>query len=499
MGTNNYEREKFEYILDNIPDAITIVDNYGKVTFFNTTAEEYYGVEKKDIIDKDLIDFFPTALLPRVLKNKTSYHNIYNSPRENTFVVSSAVLLYDRKGNILGGLARDRDITEIVRLSELLNKTQSNLLKLEKEYSKITSSGEAYFSKIISNNSAFIEIINLCKNISKTPLNILLKGESGTGKELFAKAIHYESGRKGKFIPINCSAIPKELFESEIFGYEAGAFTGAKSEGKKGKFEEAEGGTLFLDEIGEMPMELQPKLLRVLEDGVVTRIGGNKPKKIDVRIISATNKDIRELIRENKFRKDLYYRLDTFQVNIPPLRERKGDIVLLANRFLQEFCMEQGMNIVEIPDEILNICTEYRWDGNVRELINCVEYLVNLDLKIIDAKDLPFEYEENTDSEMDIQIQREIMIEFLETTGDDLRKYIFVLEELKKAYIDNRRLGRRSIHKKAKLNGIFLSEQETRRMLIELEKLQMVKVNKGRAGTVITKEGLNILEYIRLG
>ena len=373
MGTNNYEREKLEYILDNIPDAITIVDNYGKVTFFNTTAEEYYGVEKKDIIDKDLIDFFPTALLPRVLKNKTSYHNIYNSPRENTFVVSSAVLLYDRKGNILGGLARDRDITEIVRLSELLNKTQSNLLKLEKEYSKITSSGEAYFSKIISNNSAFIEIINLCKNISKTPLNILLKGESGTGKELFAKAIHYESGRKGKFIPINCSAIPKELFESEIFGYEAGAFTGAKSEGKKGKFEEAEGGTLFLDEIGEMPMELQPKLLRVLEDGVVTRIGGNKPKKIDVRIISATNKDIRELIRENKFRKDLYYRLDTFQVNIPPLRERKGDIVLLANRFLQEFCMEQGMNIVEIPDEILNIFTEYRWDGNVRELRNVIQ------------------------------------------------------------------------------------------------------------------------------
>lgn len=370
---NDYDKEKFEYVLDNIPDAITIVDNYGKVVFFNSTAEEYFGVEKKDIIDKDLIDFFPTAILPRVLESKTPFYNIYNSPRENSFVVSSAIPLYDRNKNILGALARDRDITEIVRLSELLNKTQSNLLKLEKEYSKVTSSGEAYFSKIISNNASFIEIINLCKNISKTPLNVLLKGESGTGKELFAKAIHYESGRKGKFIPINCSAIPRELFESEIFGYEAGAFTGAKSEGKKGKFEEAEGGTLFLDEIADLPLELQPKLLRILEDGMVTRIGGNKPKKIDVRIITATNKDIRQLIDEDKFRKDLYYRLDIFQVNILPLRERKGDIVLLANKFLQEFCMEQGMSIIEIPDEVLSIFTEYKWEGNVRELRNVVQ------------------------------------------------------------------------------------------------------------------------------
>lgn len=370
---NNHDREIFEYILDNIPDAITIVDNYGKVVIFNATSEEYFNVKKSDILDKDLVEFFPTAILLRVLDSKTPFYNIYNSPRENSFVVSSAVPLYDKHGNMIGALARDRDITEIVRLSELLNKTQSNLLKLEKEYSKITLTGEAYFSKIISNNTAFIEIINLCKNISKTPLNILLKGESGTGKELFAKAIHYESGRKGKFIPINCSAIPRELFESEIFGYEAGAFTGAKSEGKKGKFEEAEGGTLFLDEIADLPLELQPKLLRILEDGMVTRIGGNKPKKIDVRIITATNKDIRQLIGEDKFRKDLYYRLDIFQVNILPLRERKGDIVLLANKFLQEFCMEQGMSIIEIPDEVLSIFTEYKWEGNVRELRNVVQ------------------------------------------------------------------------------------------------------------------------------
>lgn len=370
---DKHDRELFEYILDNIPDSITVVDKNGIVIFFNSTAEEYYQIKKSEILGKNVIDFFPGAILPKVIKQGTSYYNVYNSPRENSYIVISAAPLKDNDGNIIGALARDRDITETVKLSDLLNKTQSSLLKLEQEYSKISSSGESYFSKIISNNSKFISVINLCKNISKTPLNILLRGESGTGKELFAKAIHYESGRKGKFIPINCSSIPRDLFESEMFGYEAGAFTGAKNSGKIGKIEEAEGGTLFLDEIGDMPMELQPKLLRILEDGEITRIGGNKPKKIDVRIVSATNKDIRELIEENKFRKDLYYRLDVFQVNIPPLRERKGDIVPLANNFLQQFCMEQGISIIEIPKEIFDIFDAYSWEGNIRELKNVIQ------------------------------------------------------------------------------------------------------------------------------
>lgn len=370
---NGHDKEMFEYILDNIPDCITIVNENCKVIFFNSTAEQYYGVLRNDILGKDVVSFFPGALLPKVVEKGTSYYNVYNSPRQNSYVVLSAVPLHDKYGNIIGALARDRDITEIVKLSDLLNKTQLSLLQLEQKFSKISSVGESYFRKIISNNAPFIQVINLCKNISKTPLNILLRGESGTGKELFAKAIHYESGRKGKFIPINCSAIPSELFESELFGYEPGSFTGAKNIGKVGKFEEAEGGTLFLDEVGDMPMELQPKLLRILEDGEVTRIGGNKAKKIDVRIISATNKDIRELIDENKFRKDLYYRLDVFQVNIPPLRDRKGDIVLLANKFLQEFCMERGINIIEIPSDIFDVFFAYGWEGNVRELRNVIQ------------------------------------------------------------------------------------------------------------------------------
>lgn len=381
LNFNEHDKEAFEYILDNIPDSITVINTYNKVIFFNSTAEKYYKVQRKDILGKEIKEFFPNAILPKVIENGKSYYDIYNSPRENSYIVLSAIPLKDKRGNIIGALARDRDITETVKLSDLLNKTQSSLLQLEKEFTKISLTGESYFAKIISNNANFIQVINLCKNISKTPLNILLRGESGTGKELFAKAIHYESGRKGKFIPINCSAIPKELFESEIFGYEPGAFTGAKNIAKIGKFEEAEGGTLFLDEIGDMPLELQPKLLRVLEDGEVTRIGGNKSKKINVRIISATNKDIRKLIEEEKFRKDLYYRLDVFQVDIPSLRERKGDIVLLSNKFLQEFCMEQGINIIEIPTEILDIFSAYYWEGNVRELRNVIQRSVILALQ----------------------------------------------------------------------------------------------------------------------
>lgn len=375
---NKDDREMFEYILDNIPDSITIIDSNYKVIFFNSTAEKYYGINRKDILEKEIVSFFPNAILIKVIEKGTSYFNVYNSPRENSYVVSSGLPLRNSDGDVIGGLAMDRDITEIVKLSDLLNKTQLSLLQLEREYSKMSSSGESYFSKIISNNPAFIQVINLCKNISKTPLNILLRGESGTGKELFAKAIHYESGRNGKFVPINCSAIPTELFESELFGYEPGSFTGAKNEGKIGKFEEAEGGTLFLDEIGDMPIEMQPKLLRVLEDGEVTRIGGNKGRKIDVRIVSATNRDIRELIYENKFRKDLYYRLDVFQVTIPPLRDREGDIVLLANKFLQEFCMEQGINIIELPKSIIDIFLAYSWEGNVRELRNVIQRSVIL-------------------------------------------------------------------------------------------------------------------------
>lgn len=377
LDFHGYDRKIVELVLDCIPDSITIIDENYSTLFFNKAAEKYFGVSKDKIVNKNLKEFFPNSLLPRVIDTETSYHNIYNSPRKNCFTIISAIPLYDSNKKLVGGLARDRDITEYVKLSELLSKTQTSLEQLEREYSKVAL-GESYFSKILSNNTDFIKTINLCKNIAKNQVNILLRGESGTGKELFAKAMHYESGRVGKFIAINCSAIPEELFESELFGYETGAFTGARKNGKRGKFEEANGGTLFLDEIGDMPINLQPKILRVLEERKLTRVGGNKQRNLDIKIISATNKDMKDLINKGKFRKDLYYRLNTFQVDLMPLRDRKEDIVLLANRFLQQYCMENGINIVRIPDVILEILKEYEWEGNARELRNVIQRAVIL-------------------------------------------------------------------------------------------------------------------------
>ncbi len=369
---NNKDKGVFEFVLDNIPDYITIVDANCKTIFFNKSCEKYYNISKEEIIGKDIRDFFPNSLLPKVIEQQKSYDNIYNSPRENSYTVISAIPLYDSEGKLIGGLARDRDITELVKLSNVLNKTQASLTKLEKKYSLIEN-GQSYFSNIIGGNPLFIQTITLCKNVSRTPMNILLKGESGTGKELFAKAIHYESDRDGNFVAINCSAIPSELFESELFGYEEGAFTGAKKDGKIGKFEEANGGTLFLDEIGDMPMELQPKILRALEEGFITRIGSNVKRPINVRIISATNKDVKSLIHADKFRRDLYYRLDAFQIEIPPLRQRGNDIILLANTFLGQFCMEQGMNILELSREVEEMLLNQPWEGNVRELRNVIQ------------------------------------------------------------------------------------------------------------------------------
>ena len=377
ISFNVEEGNIFEYILDNIPDAITVVDTKCTTLFFNKTSEEYFNIKKEEIIGKDLRNVFPSSLLPKVIESEKVYHNIYNSPRENTYTIISAIPLYDDKGKLIGGLSRDRDITEYMKLTDVLSKTQHNLSELEKELS-VTMQSESYFSKIISNNTEFIKRINLCKNISRTPMNILINGESGTGKELFARAIHHESERQGNFVAVNCSAIPEELFESELFGYDEGAFTGARKNGKPGKFEEANNGTLFLDEIGDMPVTLQPKILRILEDGYVTRIGSNKEIKINVRIVSATNKDLKEAIQDRSFRKDLYYRLNTFQVQLIPLKDRKEDVVLLANKFLQKFCMENGMNIIEIPNEIFNIFKRHSWEGNVRELKNIIQRSVLL-------------------------------------------------------------------------------------------------------------------------
>jgi transcriptional regulator with PAS, ATPase and Fis domain len=235
-----------------------------------------------------------------------------------------------------------------------------------------------HFEDIIGENKEFKKIIALAQRFAKSPENVLLIGESGTGKELFAQAIHNVYRPQGPFMAVNCAAMPRELIESELFGYEGGSFTGAERSGRPGKIELAHGGTLFLDEIGDMPLELQAVLLRTLEDKQVMRIGGRRYKKVDFRLVAATNKNIFKMVKESQFREDLYFRLSVLTINIPPLRERsRSDIELLSRYFVESYCEKQGWDISQISPVVQTKINEYDWPGNVRQLQNAMIYAVN--------------------------------------------------------------------------------------------------------------------------
>ena len=229
---------------------------------------------------------------------------------------------------------------------------------------------------IIGNSPVLEHAIDIARQVSPTDLSVLVTGESGTGKEVFARAIHQSSGREGAFVAINCSAIPESLFESEMFGYESGAFTGALSKGKIGKIEIANGGTLFLDEIGDMPLHMQAKLLRVLQERQLMRVGGDKSISLDVRVISATHRNLEDMVKAGTFREDLYYRLNVVNIKLPSLSDRIEDVPLFVKLFIEEFCRENHMKVPNISPEILNMLMNYSWPGNIRELKNMVEHLV---------------------------------------------------------------------------------------------------------------------------
>lgn len=279
---------------------------------------------------------------------------------------------------------------------------------------------------IVGTSDAILNLIETVKKVAQTDTTVLILGESGTGKSLIAKAIHFMSQRKEKpFITINCAAIPETLLEAELFGYEKGAFTGATTS-KKGKFELADGGTIFLDEIGDMPLSLQAKLLRVIQDREIERLGGEKVIKVDVRIIAATNRDLKSMVEEGKFREDLYYRLNVVPVYVPPLRERREDIPILIEHFLESFNSKYGKK-VRISPEALEVLMDYDWPGNVRELENTVERLVVMHGGLIKDIDLPphilaSRHRKRKEGVMDLPkhiqaTEREKIIEALEMTG----------------------------------------------------------------------------------
>ncbi|WP_461614139.1 sigma 54-interacting transcriptional regulator [Clostridium sp. Marseille-QA1073] len=432
--TNNNLRDSFylkvdeifnlqNNILDNIHEAVCICDINGIVTYWNKSSEKLYKVKAKDIIGLKVTEHFNNPLIPKVLKEGKAIENIRHEPMKGKSVILSVIPIYNSKKEMVAVVSTDRDVTEVVSLSRKLESANAKVEMLSNAYNKEIANNYS-FSYIGGKSKKIIEAINLCQKVAPSSASVLITGESGTGKEVFAKAIHEASGRNGQFVAINCSAIPENLLESELFGYVEGAFTGATKKGKMGMFEFANNGTLFLDEIGDMPLGMQSKLLRVLQDGVIYKLGSGKPIYTNARIIAATNKDLKKSIKEETFRNDLFYRLAIVQVELPSLRERKEDIKDLINLFISQVSKNEGIEIKEIDNRIYNILSSYKWEGNIRELKNVIQRMVLLSNgECISVDSIPkyiLSYEDekyfvNKDIDLDDKYNLEKMVKTLES------------------------------------------------------------------------------------
>ncbi|MDW7685028.1 MAG: sigma-54-dependent Fis family transcriptional regulator [Bacillota bacterium] len=370
--------EILETILENAYDRIVVVDRDGIITKFNKAYQSFLGVEEKDAIGRHVTDVIENTRMHIVVKTgKPEIGEVQKIQGDEMVVMRIPIY---KEGKVVGAVGKVlfRDLQEIKALANKLDITITELKYYKKELRRLKGSRYT-FKNIVGNSEKIKQVKELARLASTSSSNVLIRGESGTGKELFAHAIHDSSLRRyGAFIRVNCAAIPANLLESELFGYEGGAFTGAKKEGKPGKFELAQGGTIFLDEIGDMPGEMQVKLLRVLQEKEVERIGGDKVIRLDVRIIAATNRDLEEMIEKGEFRQDLYYRLNVLKIEIPPLRELKEDIELLSEKILTELNEELGTGIQGISADVISILRSHSWPGNIRELKNVLERAVNI-------------------------------------------------------------------------------------------------------------------------
>lgn len=363
-------------VIENIVEAVQVIDCDGKVSLWNRQAEKLFGIEAREIVGRKLEDFFPDDLLLEVINTGKSYNYVPAELKRGTYVVRNAVPVFNPDKKLVGAVCTTQDISYYYNLMAQLDKANSKVRNLKRTIAvKDEINEEAFFTV----NFRTRLVLEQAKKVAKTDATVLIQGESGTGKELMAHVIYENSKRAEKpFIEINCCAIPETLFESEMFGYESGAFTGAQKYGKVGKFELAQGGTIFLDEIGELPLEMQGKLLRVLQEKRFYRVGGTVPINCDVRVIAATNQNLYNLVQEGKFRSDLYYRLNVVNLTIPPLRERKDDILGLTRRFVKELAASYNRSIEGIDDEFIEILINYSWPGNVRQLHNVLERIIIL-------------------------------------------------------------------------------------------------------------------------
>lgn len=377
------------YYFNNTSECLVLVDKRGYIVNINTAYINFLGIEPKEAIGKPVQDVIDNTRLHIVVKTGVPELDQIQIIKGNESVTTRLPLVHANE--IVGalGIVSFKNRNEINILHAKIN----NAIQERNAYKERLVKALGYhdpLDNIIGESQDILELKNTIMRISGSDSTVLITGETGTGKEVFANAIQETSMRKGKkFLKINCAAIPENILESELFGYEDGAFTGAKKGGKIGTFEMADGGTIFLDEIGDMGVAMQAKILRVLQEQVVERVGGYSPKKIDIRVIAATNHDLIDKIKKGSFRKDLYFRLNVVSLKIPPLRDRPDDIIPLCEHFIKLFNRKFGIYIETIDDAAIECLKNYRWPGNVRELENVIENAYNfVDSKHIGVKQL---------------------------------------------------------------------------------------------------------------
>ncbi|WP_050607337.1 sigma-54 interaction domain-containing protein [Clostridium niameyense] len=353
------QTEETNHIIDSLSHGIMSVDNNGIIKYINHKGRKLLDIKEETLLNiniKDIITNFDIRLLSNEYKGK----RISIRGKNESFLIKSSPIIF-----------KGERVSNIIEFNKKIEEVQA-------AYKLFASSKIVRFEDILGSSSSIKNVKNIAKTIAKTDSTVLLRGESGTGKELFARAIHFESERRdAPFIAVNCASIPDNLLESEFFGYEGGAFSGAKREGQMGKFELANGGTIFLDEIGDLPLHLQPKILRVLQEQSFTKIGGKEEIFVDVRIIAATNRDLESMVKNVQFREDLYYRLNVIPIYLPSLKTREEDIILLSEYLIDKFCGRSNLPMKQLSQEVKQAFMNYSWPGNIRELENIIEYIVN--------------------------------------------------------------------------------------------------------------------------
>ncbi|MFD3450031.1 sigma-54 interaction domain-containing protein [Microbacteriaceae bacterium 4G12] len=402
-------------ILGSIDEAIHAVDEHGITIFYNAVAARHDGLAVEEVLGKHVLEAFPsltreTSTLLQVLETKKKIpHQVQRYQNRNgheIYTVNTTIpILLD--GRVAGAVEIAKDYSTIRKLTDTIVDLQASMKRTS---SRSPVKKRATFADIITNDPQFLQTKRLAQKVARTDATVLIYGETGTGKELFVQAIHEASLRKDKpFIAQNCAALPESLLESLLFGTTKGSYTGAVD--RAGLFELADGGTLFLDEINSMPLNLQAKLLRVLEDDMIRRIGDSRTRKVDVRVIAAINEAPEICLQKQHLRTDLYYRLHVFSLSIPLLRERKDDILLLAYYFLHQYNQKLSKQVTEIDADVQQLFLHYHWPGNVRELKHTMEHaMIVTDCSIITPSHLPSSFHHNTPKNQPIMPLREALL-----------------------------------------------------------------------------------------